>query len=666
VLAAMHAKYGPVVRLWLNPVRLLISVEDPQQVRNVLMHARERSPLYCRVIEACLGKNSACFSTFIQPRARRSFLDYHCHTTLKFQVHEVACRVADVTAREWGTLSASGGELDVTQACKDMVVGVLGGSLFGPAFPDSDLKDRVARDLEFFAHSVQDFSSFGYLPVWLPAYRKLMSVAEDYRGAIHQLVSGTFAKDVNQQKGEHGEGSGEGGVGGEAGSSGGGGQAKGSEGQTKREQQQQQEEQQKTQQQEKEQEQQQPQLLRESFLSAMLAERSALGQPVYTQEVAQAEAAALMFHGYLLVPALLKRVLVCLSLHPEVQDRVFREIRAVCGNEAPKDEDLLRLDYLNAVIYEAARCMPVFPMLTRAAMNEDLWLSAPSSREDQRLSAPSGFGSGGVGAAKGWETGGGNGTEGGNNGDGVGGGGGGGGGGGSDSGSSSSSSSAFHLVPSGAILALPIYQLQLNPALWGSDAAEFNPDRFIHFRWHGPQQQQQQQQHHHHLHHHNQYEPRSHSFAKRDTRVGVGLGPMGHREGLQRFPGEGTGREQEEGGRKPGEAAGVRGASPWREGKMVPGHDYEFVAPEPGPQFLMFGAGARSCVGQRLSLKIIRAAVAILLHRFEKSFRSVFPTCPRCQQFSMSPDMPKEFDTRLEFMVLHLHPTPRLKLAVRS
>ncbi|CAI7860788.1 unnamed protein product, partial [Closterium sp. NIES-54] len=264
VLAAMHAKYGPVVRLWLSPVRLLISVEDPQQVRNVLMHARERSPLYCRVIEVCIGKESACFSTFIQPRARRSFLDYHCHTTLKFQVHEVACRVADVTAREWGTLSASGGELDVTQACKDMVVGVLGGSLFGPAFPDSDLKDRVASDLEFFAHSVQDFSSFGYLPAWLPAYQKLMSVAEDYRGVIHQLVSGTFAKDVKQQSKGHGEeGSEEGGAG-EAGSGSGGGEAKGLEGQTKQEQQQQQ---------------QQPQLLRESFLSAMLAERSALGQP---------------------------------------------------------------------------------------------------------------------------------------------------------------------------------------------------------------------------------------------------------------------------------------------------------------------------------------------------------------------------------------------------
>ncbi|CAI5482954.1 unnamed protein product [Closterium sp. Yama58-4] len=222
----MHAKYGPVVRLWLSPVRLLISVEDPQQVRNVLMHARERSPLYCHVIEACLGKDSACFSTFIQPRARRSFLDYHCHTTLKFQVHEVACRVADVTAREWGTLSASGGELDVTQACKDMVVGVLGGSLFGPAFPDSDLRDRVASDLEFFAHSVQDFASFSFLPVWLPAYQKLMRVAEDYRGVIHQLVSGTFAKDVKQQRRGHGEeGSEEGGAG-ESGSGSGEGEAK--------------------------------------------------------------------------------------------------------------------------------------------------------------------------------------------------------------------------------------------------------------------------------------------------------------------------------------------------------------------------------------------------------------------------------------------------------
>ncbi|GJP37921.1 hypothetical protein CLOM_g1615 [Closterium sp. NIES-68] len=603
VLAAMHAKYGPVVRLWLNPVRLLISVEDPQQVRNVLMHARERSPLYCRVIEACIGENSACFSTFIQPRARRSFLDYHCHTTLKFQVHEVTCRVAAVTAREWGTLSASGGELDVTQASKDMVVGVLGGSLFGPAFPDSDLRNRLANDLEFFAHSVQDFSSYGFLPAWLPAYRELMRVAEDYRGAIHQLVSGSFAKDVKQPRG-HGQGTGQGTSEGSdeseraADSSSGGGDTKGSEAQAEQQQQKQQLEQE-----------QQPQLLRESFLSAMLAERSALGQPVYTQEVAQAEAAALMFHGYLLIPALLKRVLVCLSLHPEVQDRVFREIRAVCGNEAPKDEDLLRLDYLNAVIYEAARTLPVLPMITRAAVNEDLWLSIASSSGSGGSSGSSGGGD----ESRGWETGG-NGSAGGGNGDGVG---------PEDAGSGSSSSSSFHLVPSGAILALPTYQLQLNPILWGSDAAEFNPDRFIHFRWQGSHQKQQY------------HDPRSHSF-KRDTRTG--LGAVGRREGPQRVKEEGVGKQ------------GGVGASPWRE-KMVPGHDYEFVAPEPGPQFLVFGAGARSCVGQRLSLKIIRAAVAVLLHRFE---------------FSMSPDMPSDFDTRLEFMVLHLHPTPRLKLAMRS
>ncbi|CAI5530161.1 unnamed protein product [Closterium sp. Naga37s-1] len=470
LIARLHSEYGPVVRLWMSPTKLLISIRDPAQVRKVLMRALERPPAFSRIMARCLGADSTRFSSLMQPRARRSFLDYHCHTTLKFQVHEVTSTVVHMTSRHWTSVAGSGGEIDVGGVARDMAVGVLGGSLFE---------------------------------------------------ATH-----------------------------------------------------------------------------EGFLSAMLSERSRYGQPLYNETTALAEAASLMLHGHLSVPGLLERVLVALAAHPDIQDKVVQEIRAVANGGSPTDEDLQKLAYLNAVIYETSRLMPCQPLVTRCALSENIRLPvSPSPQFDN--SSDGGFRSASEGSSRGDTH-------------------------GDVQGSGDVDNTRFLSVPSGTVLALPMHLLQTDPSFWGDDALEFRPERFIRFRMQQEKNESDEQ------------------AGKEGKRRREGKGSKG---------GKGDKGDKSEEVEQKGEREGEgKEGEQWREG-LLPGRDYECVPPEQGEHFLMFGGGPRSCVGLRFSFKIVRAVVALLLHQFE---------------ISLLPDMPNAFSSQLHSLALHLSPSPKIRVSMRT
>ncbi|GJP53032.1 hypothetical protein CLOM_g12178 [Closterium sp. NIES-68] len=603
LIGRLHSDYGPVVRLWMSPTKLLISVRDPAQVRNVLMRALERPPAFSQIMARCFGAESTRFSSFMQPRARRSFLDYHCHTTLKFQVHEVTSTVVHMTSRHWTSVAGSGGEIDVGSVARDMVVGVLGGSLFGSGFPMSRIHARLQGLLEKVAAGAQKFSRFPVEPFWLPSYWQFSRVCEEFREVMRRLMAGE-CEDVTcglpdggvgnfssggqnmgnlECEGERAEqGPVAAAVGAAAAASAGfvsdvnigrgtvdaAATAAAAGGISPRGRVRPQE------------------APHEGFLSAMLSERSRYGRPLYNEATALAEAASLMLHGHLSVPGLLERVLVALAAHPDIQDKVVQEIRAVAKGGSPTDEDLQELAYLNAVIYETARVMPCQPLVTRCALSGNIRLPvspSPPKGGSSRGGASFHASGGGIGGMHG-------------------------------SGDDDGENARFLLVPPGTVLALPMHLLQMDPSYWGDDAAEFRPERFIRFR------------------------------KQQDSPVQGG--------GAQRNEAGKEDREEKEGkeGKEETEGKEAKEGEQWREG-LLPGRDYECVAPEQGAHFLMFGGGPRSCVGQRFSLKIVRAIVALLLHQFE---------------VSLSLDMPHAFASQLHNLALHLSPSPRIRITMRK
>ncbi|CAI7858551.1 unnamed protein product [Closterium sp. NIES-53] len=614
LIARLHSEYGSVVRLWMSPTKLLISIRDPTQVRKVLMRALERPPAFSRIMARCLGADSTRFSSLMQPRARRSFLDYHCHTTLKFQVHEVTSTVVHMTSRQWTSVAGSGGEIDVGVVARDMAVGVLGGSLFGSGFPMSRIHARLQVLLEKISAGAQVFSRFPVEPFWLPSYWQFSRVCDEFREVMRRLMSGECEgvkcglPDVGianfssrgfnvGNSGCEGNEAEQSPIAAAAAASSGVGlissvnsgsavDAAAGPGAA-------------------------PPILprdrirapeahHEGFLSAMLSERSRYGQPLYNETTALAEAASLMLHGHLSVPGLLERVLVALAAHPDIQDKVVQEIRAVANGGSPTDEDLQKLGYLNAVIYEASRLMPCQPLVTRCALSENIRLPVSSSTTCGSISEE-GFRSASGGSSRGDVQ---------------------------DSGVVDDT--RFLSVPSGTVLALPMHLLQTDPSFWGDDAFEFRPERFIRFRMQQEKSNSDEQ------------EGKEGKECKRG------------RDGKERKGGKGgkgdngdKGEDVELKGDREGEG---RERENWREG-LLPGRDYECVPPEQGEHFLMFGGGPRSCVGLRFSFKIVRAVVALLLHQFE---------------ISLSPDMPHAFSSQLHSLALHLSPSPRIRVSMRT
>ena len=63
-LSKLHSSYGPVVRLWVGPSQLLVSVKDPTLVKEVLTKAEDKLALTGRTYNLACGRLGLFVSSF--------------------------------------------------------------------------------------------------------------------------------------------------------------------------------------------------------------------------------------------------------------------------------------------------------------------------------------------------------------------------------------------------------------------------------------------------------------------------------------------------------------------------------------------------------------------------------------------------------------------------
>jgi hypothetical protein len=63
-LSKLHGNYGSVVRLWLGPSQLLVSVKDPTLIKEVLTKAEDKLPLAGRTYTLACGRLGLFVSSF--------------------------------------------------------------------------------------------------------------------------------------------------------------------------------------------------------------------------------------------------------------------------------------------------------------------------------------------------------------------------------------------------------------------------------------------------------------------------------------------------------------------------------------------------------------------------------------------------------------------------
>lgn len=58
VLSDLHEKYGSIIKLWLAPSQLLVSVKDPEVIKEILFKAEDKLPLTGRAYRLAFGRSS--------------------------------------------------------------------------------------------------------------------------------------------------------------------------------------------------------------------------------------------------------------------------------------------------------------------------------------------------------------------------------------------------------------------------------------------------------------------------------------------------------------------------------------------------------------------------------------------------------------------------------
>lgn len=64
VLSKSHEKYGPILKLWLGPTQLLVSVKDPVLIQEVLIKAEDKLPFTGRAFHLAFGQSSLFAPSF--------------------------------------------------------------------------------------------------------------------------------------------------------------------------------------------------------------------------------------------------------------------------------------------------------------------------------------------------------------------------------------------------------------------------------------------------------------------------------------------------------------------------------------------------------------------------------------------------------------------------
>ncbi|GLJ31154.1 hypothetical protein SUGI_0624260 [Cryptomeria japonica] len=337
-LGQAHKDYGSVVRVWLGPTQLLVSVKDPELIQHLLVQAKDRLPLTGKAFQLAFGKSSLFVSSFAQVQSRRISLERQLNGKFLERVHSISLKVVD-RIKQWADVGPSGLELDCKTASQHMAFSILGATLFGDGFliwpaarEFEDLLMMIAKECCFWA-------TYNVLPLWNKNFQRYKATClrlQDLTKHMiqegknqHRNVIESYNK-IESANIDAGIAAGYGGTSGE---------------------------------------------FVEDLIAGIISSKDSSGNLNLSEEI-RGDIMGMMFHGCLTTTGIISGVLTKLAQHPEVQAKVYQEIVSICGKSAtPSFTDVQKMHFLLATIYESARLLPAGPLLQRCSLKHDMKLT---------------------------------------------------------------------------------------------------------------------------------------------------------------------------------------------------------------------------------------------------------------------------------------------------
>ncbi|XP_052208056.1 cytochrome P450 72A397-like [Diospyros lotus] len=330
-LSKSHQIYGAVVKLWLGPTQLLVSIKDPEDIKDMLLKAVDKLPTAGRAFHLSFGRSSLFVSSFNEVQKRRDLLETEINGKLLERANVIPTKVLDCVMERILDVSNKG-SLDCKMVSQHFAFTILGTTLFGDAFLSwseaaiyEELLMTIAKEACFWA-------SYRLIPFWRWGFWRYQYLCTKFRSLtqdIIQLRSHNFRVFYETDQKHNGR--------------------------------------------------------RNTVDGAVsLAPHfSIVGMPVnllspeldghLNPREPCGNVISMMFHGCLTTAGLIGNVLVRLATNFEIQDKIHSEIVTVREGLQGKDQQGIgKMVLLLATLYESARLLPAGPLLQRCSLSHDL------------------------------------------------------------------------------------------------------------------------------------------------------------------------------------------------------------------------------------------------------------------------------------------------------
>ncbi|KAB1226678.1 hypothetical protein CJ030_MR1G008473 [Morella rubra] len=169
VLSALHKEYGSVVKLWLGPTQLLVSMKDPALIQEMLVKAEDKLPLTGRAFHLAFGSSNLFVSSFTKVQMRRELLAAELNEKFIERAPVIPTKVVDCIMERIHKFNAKG-SVDCKMVSQHIAFTLLGATLFGNTFLAwskatvyEELLMMIAKDACFWAsYSVTPFWKRGF------------------------------------------------------------------------------------------------------------------------------------------------------------------------------------------------------------------------------------------------------------------------------------------------------------------------------------------------------------------------------------------------------------------------------------------------------------------------------------------------------------------------
>ncbi|PON78176.1 Cytochrome P450, E-class, group I [Parasponia andersonii] len=334
-LSNSHEKYGSVVRLWLSPTQLLVSIKAPNLIKEMLFKAADKLPLTGRAFSLAFGRSSLFASSFDEVQKRRETLMAELSERLLKRANVIPGRIVEcIMERIHGSMAK--GSVDCKTVSQHMAFTILGTTLFGDAFLAWSKANVYEEILMMIAKDACFWASYNVTPFWKRGFWKYQRLCTKLKCLTQDIVQQCRKNyklfhgmdhhfNERAHTGNHAT---------YAGSS-------CSDG-----------------------------VMPDNFFCQEFKNHFD-----EREEEPSGNIMGMMFHGCLTTTGLINNILMRLVMHQEIQEKIYNEINlAQKDSITPVEQKVDRMLLLLATVYESARLLPAGPLLQRCSLERDLSL----------------------------------------------------------------------------------------------------------------------------------------------------------------------------------------------------------------------------------------------------------------------------------------------------